>query len=71
MGRTEVPLAVAIKDAHVVTVSGADLPKATVLLRGGLIVEVGADLTIPSDAGVIDGQGLTVDPGFIDAWSTW
>ena len=33
----EVPGAVAIKDARVVTVSGADLPKATVLLRDGLI----------------------------------
>ncbi len=66
-----VALAVAIKDAHVVTVSGADLPKATVLLRGGLIVDVGAGLTIPPDAGVIEGQGLTVYPGFIDALSTW
>ena len=71
MGHAEVPLAVAIKDAHVVTVSGADLPKATVLVRDGLIVGVGADLTIPPDAGVIDGQGLTVYPGFIDGLSTW
>jgi len=71
IGCAEVPLAVAIKDAHVVTVSGADLPKATVLLRDGLIVGVGADLTIPPDSGVIDGQGLTVYPGFIDGLSTW
>lgn len=66
-----VPSAIAIKDAHVVTVSGADLPKATVLLRDGLIQDVGPNLTIPADTWVIDGTGLTVYPGFIDGLSTW
>ena len=66
-----VPSAIAIKDAHVVTVSGADLPKATVLLRDGLIQDVGPNLSIPADAWVIEGAGLTVYPGFIDALSTW
>src|SRR5947209_20054100 len=61
----------AIKDAHVVTVSGADLPKATVLIRRGLIEDVGANVTIPAEAAIIDGTGLTVYPGFIDALSTW
>lgn len=67
----EVPSAVAIKDAHVVTVSGQDLPKATVLLRDGLIQDVGAAVQIPADAWVIDGDGLTVYPGFIDGLSNW
>lgn len=66
-----VPSAIAIKDARVVTVSGADLPKATVLVRDGLIQDVGPNLAIPADAWVIDGTGLTVYPGFIDALSTW
>ncbi|MBV9762646.1 MAG: amidohydrolase family protein [Acidobacteriaceae bacterium] len=66
-----VPSAIAIRDAHVVTVSGADLPKATVLVRDGLIQDVGPNLSIPGDAWVIDGSGLTVYPGFIDALSTW
>lgn len=66
-----VPSAIAIKDARVVTVSGADLPKATVLLRDGLIQDVGPNLAIPADAWVIDGTGLTVYPGFIDGLSTW
>ncbi len=64
-------LVLAIKDAHVVTVSGADLPKATVVMRDGLIEAVGPDASIPADASVIDGTGLTVYPGFIDALSTW
>lgn len=66
-----VPTAIAIKDAHVVTVSGEDLPKGTVLLRKGLIEDVGAQLTIPADAWVIDGTGLTVYPGFVNALSSW
>lgn len=67
----EAPSAVAIRDAHVVTISGADLPKATVLLRGGLIQDVGPALAIPADVSVIDGTGLNVYPGFIDGLSTW
>src|SRR4051794_38552907 len=67
----EPPSAIAIKDAHVVTVSGADLPKATVVLRNGLIEQVGANVNVPADVWVIEGAELTVYPGFIDALSTW
>ena len=69
--RAEVPSAIAIKDARVVTVAGEDLPKATVLLRDGLIQDVGTGLAIPRDAWVIEGAGLTVYPGFIDGLSQW
>jgi hypothetical protein len=69
--QAEVPYALAIKDAHIVTVNGADLPKATVVLRDGLIQDVGPNVAIPADAWVIDGNGLTVYPGFIDGLSTW
>ena len=63
--------AVAIKDARVVTVSGEELPKATVVIRNGLITDVGTGVSVPGDAWVIDGNGLTVYPGFIDALSSW
>ena len=69
--RGEPASAIAIKDAHIVTVSGADLPKATVVLRNGLIEQVGENVNVPPDAWVIDGTGLNVYPGFIDALSTW
>jgi len=46
----EVPSGLAIRNARVVTVSGAVLPKATVLIRDGLIEAVGADLAVPADA---------------------
>ncbi len=67
----EAPSAIAIKDVHVITVSGQDLPRATVLLRDGLIQDVGPGLAIPADAWVIDGTDLTVYPGFINGLSTW
>ena len=61
------PETVAIKDARVVTVSGPTLEKGTVVIKDGLIAEVGAAVAIPSGARVIDGTGLTVYPGLIDA----
>jgi imidazolonepropionase-like amidohydrolase len=64
------PSAFAIRGARVVTVSGAVLEKGTVLIRDGLIQDVGANVTIPADAWVIDGQGLIVYPGLIDSLST-
>ena len=63
----EVPGAIAIRDARVVTVSGPVLERGTVLIRDGLIEAAGAGIAIPSDAWVIDGTGLTVYPGLIDA----
>jgi hypothetical protein len=58
---------VAIKDARVVTVSGPTLEKGTVLIKDGVIADVGASVAIPSGARVVDGAGLTVYPGIIDA----
>ena len=42
------------------------------MIRGGLIEAVGPakDVTVPFDAEVIDGKGLTVYPGFIDLFTT-
>jgi imidazolonepropionase-like amidohydrolase len=59
----------AIVDARVVPVSGPVLDKATVVLRGGLITDVGAAVKAPVDARIVDGAGLTVYPGLIDAYS--
>lgn len=64
------PSGIAIRNARIVTVSGAAIEKGTVVLRGGLIEAVGADINPPADVWVIEGQGLTVYPGLIDALST-
>jgi imidazolonepropionase-like amidohydrolase len=65
------PGAVAIHNARVIPVSGPAIAKGTVVLRNGLIEAVGADVTVPADAWVIEGEGLTVYPGLIDALSTF
>lgn len=69
--RAEGPTAFAIKDARIVTASGPEIERGTVLMRDGLIEAVGASVSAPADAWVIDGKGLTVYPGLIDALSTW
>lgn len=71
LGAQPLPTAVAIRNARIVTVSGPVIDKGTVVLRDGLIESVGENVTPPSDAMVIDGEGLTVYPGLIDALSTW
>lgn len=57
----------AITNAKIVTVSGAEIEHGTVVIRNGLIAAVGDKVSAPPDAQVIDGSGLTVYPGLIDA----
>jgi imidazolonepropionase-like amidohydrolase len=57
----------AITNARIVTVSGPPIERGAVVIRDGLIVAVGANVKAPADARVIDGSGLTVYPGLIDA----
>ena len=66
MTNTPLPTYV-IRGAHVVTVSGADIDNATVVITGGRISAVGAGVSAPAGAQVIDGSGLWVYPGMIDA----
>ncbi len=61
---------IAITNARIVTVSGAAIEKGTVVVRDGLIEAVGANVSTPADAQVIDANGLTVYPGFIDSLSS-
>lgn len=59
----------AITNAKIVTVSGATIDKGTVVIRNGLIDSVGASVTAPADATVIDAGGSAVYPGFIDTFT--
>jgi imidazolonepropionase-like amidohydrolase len=56
----------AITNARIVTLAGAPIEKGTLVLREGVIEEVGASVAAPADAVVIDGTGLAVYPGVID-----
>src|SRR5262249_54047424 len=59
----------AIRGARVIPVSGPPVEDATVVVARGVILAVGKDVSIPADAWVIEGKGLTVSPGLVDALS--
>ncbi|MCA1628973.1 MAG: amidohydrolase family protein [Acidobacteria bacterium] len=56
----------AIRGAHVYPVSAPDIENGTVVIANGKIAAVGASVSVPSGARVIDGRGLSVYPGMID-----
>ncbi|HET7371940.1 MAG TPA: hypothetical protein VFJ20_01115, partial [Gemmatimonadaceae bacterium] len=60
----------AIRGGHIVPVSGADIPNGTVVISGGRITAVGANVQVPADAKVIDASGLMVYPGMIETGSS-
>ncbi len=57
----------AIRDAKIVTVTGATIARGTVHIKDGKIVAVGERVTLPATAKVIEGRGLSVYPGLIDS----
>jgi hypothetical protein len=59
----------AIRNATVVPVSGPRIDNGTVVVSRGIISAIGKDAAIPEEAWVIDGSGLTVYPGLIDAFT--
>lgn len=60
---------VAIRNARIVPVSGPAIESGTIVMANGLIKAVGARVEVPAEAVVIDGTGLTVYPGLIDAFT--
>lgn len=59
----------AITNAKIVTASGSVIESGTVVISDGLIAAVGKDVTVSPEALVIEGKGLTVYPGLIDAFT--
>jgi imidazolonepropionase-like amidohydrolase len=67
------PTAYAITNARIVTAAAqgpGTIERGTIVIRNGVIQAVGASVATPADARVIDGSGLTVYPGLIDAHSS-
>jgi len=56
----------AIKGVKLFTAAGAPIDNGTLVMRNGVIEEVGANVTAPADAVVIDGAGMNAYPGLID-----
>lgn len=57
----------AVTNARIVTVSGAEIPNGTIVISNGRITALGPNVSVPSNAERIDGTGLSVYPGMIDA----
>jgi imidazolonepropionase-like amidohydrolase len=68
-GQATRPAVVALKGGTIVTVTKGTIRNGTVLMRDGKIAAVGANVTIPAGAEVIDVTGKFVSPGIIDAHS--
>ena len=60
---------IVIRNATVLTVTKGTIEKGSVLVRDGKIAEVGANVTAPPGATVIDATGQYVMPGIIDCHS--
>ena len=56
----------AIRGGHIFPVSGPDIAIGTVIISGGKITAVGAVVTVPNGATVIDATGLSVYPGMME-----
>ena len=59
-----------IRGARIVPVSGPVVENGTIVVANGVITAVGANVAVPPEAWVIEGKGLTVYPGLIDALTT-
>lgn len=58
---------IALKGGKLLTVSHGMIENGTVVMQGGKITAVGANVSIPADAQVIDATGMTIYPGLIDS----
>ena len=57
----------AITNVRIVTVSGAEIERGTVVIADGKIAAVGANVAVPAGARTIDATGHVVYPGMMDA----
>jgi protein-disulfide isomerase len=57
-------------NTRLVTVTGSVIDGGTLVVENGVITATGIDADVPAKAPKIDGEGLTVHPGLIDALST-
>ena len=61
---------IAITNARIIPVVGAEIMRGTILIEGGRIAAVGADVAVPAGAQVVDATGLRAYPGMIDGYSS-
>ncbi|NQV41649.1 MAG: amidohydrolase family protein [Candidatus Marinimicrobia bacterium] len=62
------PRVYVLSNAHVHTEPGKSIPQASIVIRDGIIGEVGSKIAVPADATVLDMGGAHIYSGFIDGW---
>lgn len=60
---------VLIKNAHVITITDGTLENTDVLIQGGIIKKIGANLKAKKNIPIVDAAGQYLMPGIIDAHS--
>jgi imidazolonepropionase-like amidohydrolase len=69
--RDNTPAVFAFTGARIVTEPGKVIENGTLVIRNGIIEDLGSRINIPADATVIDLGGKTIYPGFIDMYAVW
>lgn len=59
----------AILHARIYPVSAPVIEDGTLLAKNGKIIEVGADVAVPEEAGVLDAEGKSLMPGLVESHS--
>lgn len=60
---------VAFRGARIIPVTGPEIASGTVVVQGGKILALGANVAIPAGAQVIDARGKVIMPGLVDTHS--
>src|SRR5580704_7390196 len=58
---------IALKGAKLLTITHGTIQNGTVIMQGGKITAIGANVSIPANAQIIDATGMTIYPGLIDS----
>ncbi|MGA9641530.1 MAG: amidohydrolase family protein [Terriglobales bacterium] len=58
---------IALKGAKLLTITHGTIDNGVLIMQGGKITAVGANVAIPGDAQVVDASGMTIYPGLIDS----
>ena len=67
--RDNTPFVYAITNATIVISPGNIIENGTLVVRNGVIEDVGSGIQTPADAWIHDLEGRTIYPGFIDLWA--
>ena len=60
---------VALTNLRILTVTKGDIASGTILIKGGKIAAVGAEVKPPAGARIVEGKGLVAFPGMVHPYS--